>query len=642
MCFDPVSEWRFFNPAAHGVWVDQVLSESDLSPVALDSFNFTCQLTVTAGSRFTGFEEPQKMLTRNGLEGGYKNDHEPPPRPQKIPQVGPVADFDPPQAEDVGAMAADMAEAPLAIGDFEDGILVSFMNALSLPTLAELEAKGLFPAAGIRLYQYATVDRFSSLPLRTTEIGVFSVDEIKRATLELWRDYGTGRQIDVYLVVPQPDEHVLSGLTFVIDIFHFDYPLAARSLVLLELTSWTLDDSGPGATTSLVLRAGMLPTRARPVDWNREVGLPDGSVVIARGRPLPTWSPAEISMGDLITFLADAPRSQLDSPLVYEIQPDFEEVIRRALRATPPMQGVTVVLHGFWEGRAIRRRAFSTWRPVLEDVRQLAQSIAESFTDLAPRPFHLVAARVPEQFFREDGSLEVVVFVIFDRPSSARPVLLRQLEGGYLVRDILLLVEHQTSISSMLQQAEWAASDIEASWFHAAQPQPWVDIMEVLVPAHGDVFDVVLGLLSDDAADEAPSLLQFDARLFSSFSLVEDFKAAAPIDSAPALQPLSLEELLPQLGKREGISFEDVSCFCSELYTMPAVPCFVLPDHLQWHSASRSWNSAPWWAFDMAKWALLWWPMCVLALAGSLVASLRFILHLSMTLPARTWLSFLL
>ncbi|CAK9018642.1 Putative ADP-ribosylation factor GTPase-activating protein AGD9 [Durusdinium trenchii] len=468
-------------------------------------------------------------------------------------------------------MAADMAEAPLAIGDFEDGILVSFMNALSLPTLAELEAKGLFPAAGIRLYQYATVDRFSSLPLRTTEIGVFSVDEIKRATLELWRDYGTGRQIDVYLVVPQPDEHVLSGLTFVIDIFHFDYPLAARSLVLLELTSWTLDDSGPGATTSLVLRAGMLPTRARPVDWNREVGLPDGSVVIARGRPLPTWSPAEISMGDLITFLADAPRSQLDSPLVYEIQPDFEEVIRRALRATPPMQGVTVVLHGFWEGRAIRRRAFSTWRPVLEDVRQLAQSIAESFTDLAPRPFHLVAARVPEQFFREDGSLEVVVFVIFDRPSSARPVLLRQLEGGYLVRDILLLVEHQTSISSMLQQAEWAASDIEASWFHAAQPQPWVDIMEVLVPAHGDVFDVVLGLLSDDAADEAPSLLQFDARLFSSFSLVEDFKAAAPIDSAPALQPLSLEELLPQLGKREGISFEDVSCFCSELYTMPAV-----------------------------------------------------------------------
>ena len=55
----------------------------------------------------------------------------------------------------------------------------------------------------------------------------------------------------------------------------------------------------------------------------------------------------------------------------------------------------------------------SSWRPMVANLPSFAQAIGASFTDLAPRSSQLVAPRVPEQHFREDGSLELPIFVLF-------------------------------------------------------------------------------------------------------------------------------------------------------------------------------------------------------------------------------------
>ena len=49
----------------------------------------------------------------------------------------------------------------------------------------------------------------------------------------------------------------------------------------------------------------------------------------------------------------------------------------------------------------------------MANLPSFAQAIGASFTDLAPRSSQLVAPRVPEQHFREDGSLELPIFVLF-------------------------------------------------------------------------------------------------------------------------------------------------------------------------------------------------------------------------------------
>ena len=147
-------------------------------------------------------------------------------------------DFVPPVDDQFSAMADGRADEATAIGDFDIDIVVTVRNEAYLPSLTGLEMAGLSPAAGLVLFEYAMVDGLTSFPLRSE---VFSVDEIKRVTVELWRDVGAGRQIDLYVVVPQPEERVHAGLTFVLDIFVPVVPCAASSVVLGEFSAWTLD-----------------------------------------------------------------------------------------------------------------------------------------------------------------------------------------------------------------------------------------------------------------------------------------------------------------------------------------------------------------------------------------------------------------
>ena len=91
---------------------------------------------------------------------------------------------------------------------------------------------------------------------------------------------------------------------------------------------------------------------------------------------------------------------------------------------------------------------------MVANLPSFAQAIGASFTDLAPRSSQLVAPRVPEQHFREDGSLELPIFVLFDLVPSQRAVLLRQFEANSLVRDLLVLADAPTTTSALLLAAE--------------------------------------------------------------------------------------------------------------------------------------------------------------------------------------------
>ena len=99
-----------------------------------------------------------------------------------------------------------------------------------------------------------------------------------------------------------------------------------------------VDDRGLQAVAGQRLKAVSLDARARPVEWSRRLGLPDDSVVSLRGLPVPLWEPTDAASGELVSFLSDAPRPRLGSPVVFEVQPDIDGVLRRSFEATPPLQ----------------------------------------------------------------------------------------------------------------------------------------------------------------------------------------------------------------------------------------------------------------------------------------------------------------
>ena len=433
---------------------------------------------------------------------------------------------------------------------------------------------------GFNFIMFALLDDMIQLPRRDAQLTVWTEYNIRRMIYETWREFQP-RDIEAYLVIPQPERIARDGCVLVLSLKAPHVHSPGYALALCETI--TMDRYHRERLADVRHFACLLPSPSFTWTWlgaalsAEERGLldVDGRIVMVHSRPLPNHLPATLDDGCLVTFLVDRRVVLPQHQQVFALQDDFQIRIEDIFIGRPPRQGVTLILHGHRNGY-LGARSISTFRPSVTDQTSLLRIVVNAWSNEDPHALRICGLRPGLLEEAEDGSLEVHLIVIFDSTPNERVGLLRTQSRMDAWNTVEL--PPVTSLREILQRLNLPESMALVNAGRTRRPHH----LELLWGFYIHLSDLVPDTVFVEPIEEheEESLLQKPPIMISLF---DEIAASTPTAPSP-----------PTSFGPQQIWCSDTVEVLLQLDAHRLLPHFTETEELQWTHESQPWTSAPW------------------------------------------------
>ena len=433
---------------------------------------------------------------------------------------------------------------------------------------------------GHNFIMFALLDGMIRLPRRDAQISSWTDYNIRQMIFETWREFQP-RDIDAYLVVPQPDRLARDGCVLVLHLRapHVQ-PAPNQALVLCEFiitNRFRPDDFAESQHFACLLtspgNSGAWMTSALPEEQlaRLEVG---NRVTMVQNRPISNHLRTFLDDGMLVTFLVDHRAPRPDRLGVFSLQQDFFLRIEDIFTGRPPRQGVTLIMHGH-QGAYLGGRAISLFRPTLSDPDALLDSILAAWPDRDATNLRVCGLRPGLRGFASDGSLEIHLLIIFSCSPNLRVGLVRR--QADMDAWFTLELPHATTIGEIREACNVPDTFGLVNSGSISNPAH----LELLWGFYLHLRETVTEHFrpSDESEQEEQSFLQQPPKPILLFDELNNFSEhpSAPVASRP-----------------HQLWCKDTAAVLQQLDAHRILPHFTEPHNFEWLEVSRGWTSATW------------------------------------------------
>ena len=433
---------------------------------------------------------------------------------------------------------------------------------------------------GHNFIMFALLDGMIRLPRRDAQISSWTDYNIRQMIFETWREFQP-RDIDAYLVVPQPDRITRDGCVLVLHLRAPHVQIApSQALVLCEFiitNRFRPDDFAESQHFACLLTtpgtSGAWVTSA--LSEEQFAGLEVANrVTMVQNRPIANHLRTFLEDGMLVTFLIDHRAPRPDCLEVFSLQQDFFLRIEDIFTGRPPRQGVTLIMHGH-QGAYLGGRAISLFRPTLSDPGALLNSILAAWPERDATNLRVCGLRPGLRGFASDGSLEIHLLIIFGCSPNLRVGLVRR--QANMDAWFTLELPHATTIGEIRE-----ACNVPDTF-------GLVNSGSISNPAH---LELLCGFYlhlrettteyhhsAEESEEEEQSLLQ---------------KPPKPILLFDELSNLSDCPSTPATARPYQLWCKDTAAVLQQLDAHRILPLFAELHNFEWLEVSRSWTSTTW------------------------------------------------